>query len=101
METQVDPAILDNAASQCAGLARRLHQAVAEVEPESRTAIGGLPGGFRLRSALDKVLASRLDEFGKFERYLDQVGEALSATAKDYRRSDAVSADRFAFLREG
>lgn len=101
METQVDPAVLDKAASQCAGLARRLHQAVAEIEPETRTAISGLASGFQLRPALDRVLTSRLDEFGKFERYLGQIGEALNATAKDYRHSDAAIADRFAFLREG
>jgi len=101
MEAEVDPAVLDKAAGRCADLARRLHQAVTDAEPESRAAISGLSDGFQLRSALDKVLMSRLDEFGKFERYLSQIGEALTATAKDYRRSDAASADRFAFLREG
>jgi len=101
METQVDPAILDTAASRCGDVARRLHQAVTTVEPESRAAIGGLAAGFALRAALDRVLVSRLDEFGKFERYLAQMGQALSVTADDYRRSDTASADRFAFLREG
>ncbi|GIE25896.1 hypothetical protein [Winogradskya humida] len=101
METQVDPAVLDGAAVQCDGLAGRLRQAVARMEPESRVAINGLGGGFLIRAALERVTASRVDEFGKFERYLGQTGEALAATAADYRRADAVSADRFAFLREG
>ncbi|MFI7598400.1 type VII secretion target [Actinoplanes sp. NPDC049681] len=101
METQVDPAVLDTAAGRCASLAQRLDKAVAAVQPDSRAAVAGLGSGFLLRSALERVLASRVDEFGRFERYLGQVGEALTATAADYRRSDAVSADRFAFLREG
>jgi uncharacterized protein YukE len=101
METQVDPAILDRAAGQCDGLAGRLHQAVADVEPDSRAAVSGLGEGFLLRAALERVTASRVDEFGKFERYLRQTSEALTATAADYRRSDTASADRFAFLREG
>ncbi|GGQ77436.1 type VII secretion target [Couchioplanes azureus] len=101
METQVDPAVLDAAAGKCGDLGQRLGQAVAAVQPDSRAAVAGLGSGFLLRSALERVLASRVDEFGKFERYLGKVGEALTATAADYRRSDEVSADRFAFLREG
>jgi hypothetical protein len=101
METRVDPAVLDVAAERCAGLAGRLKRAAGEVEPESRAAIGGLGGGFRLRGSLERVLTSRLDEFGKFEKYLHDLRGALSRTAEDYRRSDSVSADRFAFLREG
>jgi hypothetical protein len=100
MEARVDPAVLAAAAGDCADLARRLSAAVADVEPESRAAVAALSGGFQLGAALERVLASRLDEFGKFERYLGKVGEALGTSADDYRRSDAVSADRFAFLRE-
>ena len=101
METRVDPAILDKAAERCGGLAGRLASAAAGVEPESGAAIGALGRGFGLRGALERVLVSRVDEFGKFEDYLRDLGEALSRSAEDYRRSDAVSADRFAFLREG
>ena len=101
VETRVEPAILDTAGQRCDGLAQRLAHAVGDVEPESRAAVAGLGGGFRLRGSLERVLASRVDEFGKFSAYLRQVGDALGTTADDYRRSDSVSADRFAFLREG
>lgn len=93
--------MLDTAGQRCDGLAQRLDQAVADVQPESRGAVAGLGGGFALRAALERVLASRVDEFGKFAKYLREVGDALEQTADDYRRSDTVSADRFAFLREG
>ncbi|MEU7901739.1 type VII secretion target [Actinoplanes sp. NPDC049118] len=101
METQVDPQVLDKAAGRCRDLAQRLHQAVAAVQPDSRAAVAGLGAGFALRSSLERVLASRVDEFGKFERYLGGIGEALTATAADYRHSDTASSYRFAYLREG
>jgi hypothetical protein len=100
VETQVDPAVLDAAAGRCADLARRFTTAVTRVEPDTAAALGGLGEGFALRTALDRVWASRRDEFGRFERYLVKVGDALTTTAADYRRSDAVSWYRFAYLRE-
>jgi len=101
METRVEPAVLDRAGASCTELAGRLHAAVAAVQPDSTAAVNALGTGLSLRKAMATVLAGRTQEFGKFEKYLGELGTALTTSAADYRRSDDVSADRFAFLREG
>ncbi|MGX6601316.1 type VII secretion target [Micromonosporaceae bacterium Da 78-11] len=101
METRVEPAVLDAAAARTAELATRLRTATTAVRPDTETAVATLGTGLYLHRALATVLTGRTQEFGRFEKYLRDLGTALTSTADDYRRSDEVSADRFAFLREG
>ncbi|MDI6104144.1 hypothetical protein QLQ12_36685 [Actinoplanes sp. NEAU-A12] len=97
---KADPAALDAAAQQAHDLSRRWTTAAADVEPETRSAIGALGTGFSLRAEVENVLSAHTAEVTMYARYLQEFGDALSATATDYRTSDATGGNRFWYLKE-
>ena len=97
---RVDPAVVDAAAQQSRDLGARWRTAAGDVEPETTAAIGSLGTGCRLRAELERILSAHTAEARLDERHLNDLAEALSATAADYRRSDTDAGNRFWYLKD-
>lgn len=91
---QVEPERLDDAARACDDIRDRLRASAADVQPETETAIAGLPG-WRTRGALERVAAAWDEDLKGFGSYLTDIAEALRKTAADYRYTDEANAANF------
>lgn len=96
---QVDPAVLDTAAQQSHDLAGRWTSASAAVEPDTHAATAALGAGFALRGALEQVLSGHLADAKQHADHLRAFGDALSASAGDYRTGDTSVSNRFFSLK--
>ena len=94
MTTQVNPALLQQAALRSENLATEVSRAAAMLARGTESSPATLPG-WRTARALTTLHAGWADALARHRGYLDALGGALSACASTYRTADATSASRF------
>jgi uncharacterized protein YukE len=93
-EVRVEPAILADGAGILRELQTALTSAVADIEPETSSAVHGIRG-WQSGSALEGLLWRWKDDLGALGGHLDRLADAIDACARDYRFADTASADAF------
>ena len=93
-EVRVEPAILAGRAGIVRELQAALTSAVADVEPETSSAVHGVRG-WQSGRALECLLWRWKDDLGALGGHLGRLADALDSCARDYRFSDTASADAF------
>jgi len=93
-ETRVDPQHLQAGAGVCRDLRQGMGRMVSEAEPETETAIAGLPG-WQFRRALQHLLETRRDDLRRLGQRLDSTAQALEGSAAAYARNEGANAALF------
>lgn len=97
MGTQVNPAALMRAAGVTDRFVDAVRRESADIEMDTASGVIAL-AGFRTREALERLQYGWTDALSRHREYLDQLGNALTTTARGYRQSDATTASYFSEL---